>query len=423
MKAAMLSGIGVLAFSALLFHPEPVFCQTGPLQPEEKMVDVQGHKMHVQVAGMEKRKPGQPVVVFENGLGGTLEAWSLVIPQVARFAPVFAYERAGLGQSDSDGQAPTPKHIAERLHVLLQQTDVTPPYVMVGWSLGGPLIRMFAGIYPEEVAGLVYVDPTLFTVTKAEDLALYESIGSGADGQKAIEQLVDKLFQEMPPGVKAEWKMYRDLVERSFSEFQDIKPVPDIPIVTLMATKYEEAGLDKESPLPFDLHKLYDADVRQRLEKLSRMTREVSEGTFIMTGSGHRISYDEPDLLVWAIARAVFPDIGRQIRRAIDQKGLMAGVESYNRLKESYPPERFNVNLLNNVGNELIGGGKVAEAVSLLELNVKEYPVAWEAYDFLGLGYMVQGNKEKAIATYRKSLELNPHNQNAIDQLKQLEKK
>lgn len=422
MKAVTLLGIGILAFSAFL--SEPVFCQTGSAQPEARMVNVQGHKMHVQIAGMEKRKQGQPVVVFENGLGGTLDAWSIVFPLIAQFVPAFAYERAGIGQSDLDGHAPTPKHIAERLHALLQQIDVRPPYVMVGWSLGGPLIRIFAGLYPEDVAGLVYVDPMQYTYTKAEGLALYESIGSGADGQKAFEQLEDKLFQETPPGVKAELKMARDLVERSFKEFQNIKPVPDIPVVTLMATKYEWEGLDKENPLPFDLHKFFDAWTQERLEKLPRITQEVSEGTFIMTGnSGHGISYDEPDLLVWAIARAVFPDIGRQVRRAIDQKGVIAGVETYRRLKESYPPERFTEGLLNTLGNDLIGGGKVAEAVAIFELNVKEYPAASNAYYMLALGYEVQGDRGKAIANYRKSLELNPKNQNAVDQLKQLEKK
>ena len=394
------------------------------IQVVEKMVDVQGHKMRVQTAGMEKRKPGQPVVVFENGLGGTLEAWSIVFPFIEQFTPVFFYERAGIGQSESDGQAPTPKHIAERLHALLQQIDVRPPYVIVGWSLGGPLIRMFAGIYPEEVAGLVYVDPMDFTVTKAENLALYESIGSGAEGQKAFRQLEDQLVQEASPGIKAELKMARDLEEQSFNEFQNIKPVPDIPVVMLMATKYEGDSMAKEGQLPFDLHKLFDATIQQRLEKLPRITREVSEGTFVMTGnSGHGIPYQEPDLLVWAVARVVFSDIGRQIRRAIDKDGVTAGVESYLRLKKFYPAERFNEGLLNTLGYEFLGGDMIAEAVAIFELNVKEYPAAWNPYDSLAEGYMMQGNTEKAIANYRKSLKLNPQNQNAVNQLKKLEKK
>lgn len=420
MKAVMLLGIGVLAFSALVFHSGHAYCQTGPVQPEERMVDVQGHKMHVQVAGMEKRKPGQPVVVFENGLAETLFVWKTIFPQIARFTSAFAYERAGIGQSDSDGQTPTPRHIAENLHALLKQIDVRPPYILVGFSLGGALIRMFTGIYPEEVAGLVYVDPMVFTTTDAEDLAIFKSIGSGPEGRKAFWQLQMRLLQT--PGSKAEGKMCLELVEQSFKDFQDIKSVPDIPVVTLMATRYEWGRF--ESELPFDLRRYFDAWTEQRLEKLPRMTREVSEGSFVMTpNSGHYIPLDEPALLVWAIERAVFSDIGRHIRRAIVKRGVTAIAEAYRGLKESYPAERFNLLLLDTLGYEFLRGGKAVEAVAIFELNVKEYPTAWEPYDSLAEGYMTQGAKVKAIANYRKSLELNPKNQNAVDQLKQLEKK
>jgi len=397
-------------------------------QVVEKMVDVQGHEMHVQIAGLENRLPGQPVVVLENGFGNTLGAWRIVFPLISQFASVFAYERAGIGQSESDGEEPTPRHIAERLHALLQQIDIEPPYVMVGWSLGGPLIRMFAGIYPEEVAGMVYVDPSDFTATKAENLALFESIGSGVEGQKALKQLEEQFFQGyvISTGEKAEMKMALDMEEQSYEEFRHIKPVPDIPVVMLAATKYSPMSwVPKESLLPFDLDRYSDALTQLRLEKLLRITREVSEGTFVMTGnSGHAINSQEPDLLVWAVARAVFPDIGRQIRRVINENGVNAGVGSYLRLKKFYPKERFHEGLLNTVGYEfLYYYGKVDEAVAIFELNVQEYPNAWDLYDSLAEGYMMQGETEKAIANYKKSLELNPQNQNAVNKLNKLEKK
>ena len=396
-------------------------------QVVEKMVDVQGHEMHVQIAGMEKRLPGQPVVVLENGFGNTLGAWRIVFPLIAKFAPVFSYERSGIGQSELDGEEPTPKHIAERLHTLLQQIDIRPPYVMVGWSLGGPLIRMFAGIYPEEVAGMVYVDPKDSTATKAESLASFESIGGGVEGQKALKQLEEQFFQGYvsSPGEKAEMKMALDMEEQSYEEFRHIQPVPDIPVIMLAATKYSPMSwVPKESQLSFDLDRYSDALTQWRLEKLIHITREVSEGTFVMTGnSGHAINTQEPDLLVWAVARAVFPDIGRQIRRVINEKGMNAAMESYMRLKRFYPKERFHEGLLNTVGYEfLYYYGKVDEAVAIFELNVQEYPKAWDLYDGLAEGYMTQGNTEKAIASYKKSLELNPHNQNAVNRLNKLEK-
>jgi pimeloyl-ACP methyl ester carboxylesterase len=424
MKANIWLGVLILAFTSPMCCPEAVLSQTYSGRIETKTVDVQGHKMHVQIAGLEHRLPGRPVVVFESGLGGPLEVWKTVFPLIARFAPVLSYDRAGIGQSDSDGQVPTPKHVTERLHALLQQIGVIPPYVLVGHSIGGPFTRMFTGLYPEEVAGLVYVDPMDFTQTKAEDLAAFEAIGSGEEGRAAFHRLEEKLYQQLPPGVQAEGKMARDWFEQGFREFETIHPVPDIPLVVLMALKYEYEPLAQENRLPFDLHAYFDALMKQRLEKLPRLARAVPEGTLVMTSdSGHFIQNQEPELVVWAIERVVFPDIRRQLRRAIDKQGSTAGTETYFRLKKVYPPGRFDEELLNILGAELLQGGKVPEALAIFELNVREYPSAWGAYDSLASGYMTQGNREKAITCYRKSLELNPQNQDAVDMLKKLEKK
>jgi pimeloyl-ACP methyl ester carboxylesterase len=424
MKAEKSSWLLILALFILPYCPATALSQTGTGQPEAQMVEVQGHKMHVRVAGLESRQPGRPIVVFENGLGATLECWDAVYPLVARLAPVIAYDRAGVGQSDEDGETPTPQHSAERLHVLLAQIQAKPPYVLVGHSFGGPLIRMFTGLYPEEVTGLVYVDPADFTITKAENQAMYEAAGAGEEGRKAFEELSEKSFREARPAAQAESRVAIGLIATSFAEFRNIKPVPDIPIVTLMALKYEWEAIARKAQLPFDVHKLFEAWIRLRLDKLPRLTREVSEGTFVMTSdSGHFIQLHEPDLVVWAIERVLFPDIGRQIRRAIDKDGPAAGLEAYSRLKRSYPADRFQESLLNTLGSDFFRQGRFADAVAIFELNVGEYPSAWRPYYGLANGYKELGNREKAITCLRKSLELNPQNKSAADMLKKLEMK
>jgi pimeloyl-ACP methyl ester carboxylesterase len=103
---------------------------------------------------------GAPAVVFENGLGGRLEWWAKVLPVIAQETTVFAYNRAGTGTSS---EASTPRDgdaITEELRRNLRDKGIAPPYVLVGHSLGGLYMQLYARRYPQEVAGLVLVDST-----------------------------------------------------------------------------------------------------------------------------------------------------------------------------------------------------------------------------------------------------------------------
>jgi pimeloyl-ACP methyl ester carboxylesterase len=116
---------------------------------------VNGHSLRMLIAGSEA-----PTVVFENGLGPPLEMWGKVQPDVSRFARTVAYDRAGVGMSEGAPSRGDDRQIAAELHLALRMAGVPPPYVLVGASLGGLYVRVFAEMYPEEVRGLVLVDPT-----------------------------------------------------------------------------------------------------------------------------------------------------------------------------------------------------------------------------------------------------------------------
>lgn len=103
---------------------------------------------------------GAPAVVFENGLGARLQWWAKVLPEVAHETTAFAYNRAGTGASAEVSAPRDGDTIIEELRRSLRDKSITPPYVLVGHSLGGLYMQLYARRYPQEVAGLVLVDST-----------------------------------------------------------------------------------------------------------------------------------------------------------------------------------------------------------------------------------------------------------------------
>src|SRR3989442_5860857 len=122
--------------------------------PPGRLVDVGGHRLHIWCTGS-----GEPTVILENGLGGSgLVGWSFVQPEVAKFSRVCSYDRAGTGYSDPGPWPRTARRIAHELAQLLDRTGISGPLVLVGASIGGLLVRVFASEHGERVVGLVLVD-------------------------------------------------------------------------------------------------------------------------------------------------------------------------------------------------------------------------------------------------------------------------
>src|SRR6185503_1503231 len=101
-----------------------------------------------------------PTVILEAALPGTVDNWSWVQPEVAKATRVCAYDRAGMGWSDSGSEPRDARQIATDLHTLLDNGGIEGPYVFVGHSLGGLFGRQYVAQYPDDVVGLVLVDAT-----------------------------------------------------------------------------------------------------------------------------------------------------------------------------------------------------------------------------------------------------------------------
>lgn len=105
-------------------------------------------------------KNGPDVVVFENGLGGTLHGWAKVYPEISRISSAFAYNRPSYGRSDKAATPRDGQHVVDELRSLLKAKGLNPPYILVGHSLGGLYMQLYARRYPDEVRALVLVDST-----------------------------------------------------------------------------------------------------------------------------------------------------------------------------------------------------------------------------------------------------------------------
>jgi pimeloyl-ACP methyl ester carboxylesterase len=116
-------------------------------------VDIGGRTMNIYCSG-----DGSPAVIFESGGNNPGYDWVLVQPKVASVTRACWYDRAGVGWSDPPPAPRSSATIANDLHELLRRAGVQPPYVLVGQSIGGEYVRVFAAKYPAEVAGLVLVD-------------------------------------------------------------------------------------------------------------------------------------------------------------------------------------------------------------------------------------------------------------------------
>jgi pimeloyl-ACP methyl ester carboxylesterase len=291
----------VLATVTLAVSPGAYAQQTAAL-PGVAMIDLDGRAVRVQSIGLQDRRPGQPVVVFEAGATNSLEVWGGILPQVASMAPVVAYDRAGLGRSEWDDASPTPKHVADRLRRVLRQIGADPPYVLVGYSWGGMLARYYAGYYPSDVVGFVFVDPgPLVTESLADNLMPFEAIGAGRAGFDSYWSSFGALLARASPAIRAENQVLRGLLERDLAD-RDLREIRAVPMVVIVAAKYLVVPLT----VPFDLQRHFQADLRFRLRVFNEWVLASPHGTLVMANNTtHAVPREDPGLIVSAVQRVL----------------------------------------------------------------------------------------------------------------------
>ncbi|MCG8309723.1 MAG: alpha/beta hydrolase [Cytophagales bacterium] len=219
---------------------------------------------------------GSPAIVLETGMGPDIKTWSQIIDSLSSYTRVFAYNRPGYGHSNLGNPPQNIKEIAMQLRENLRATGQKPPYILVGHSAGGLYVNMYARLFPEEVAGVVFLDashPDQFEYFRTHQPLLYSVlITSTTKGNRKYEGAIVKNTQ---------------------SDFKNAPPFPEAPVVVLSAGK-------KSSPLERDEMRKKWLEFQKDLAGLSSNSKHV-----VVDGSGHYIHKDRPHLVIDEIIRLI----------------------------------------------------------------------------------------------------------------------
>lgn len=250
-------------------------------------IDVGGHQLFFESFGS-----GEPTVVFESGGECGADSLANLARQVQSFTRALIYDRAGLGQSDP---APHPRTIQDAvndLHILLHTIPLSGPYLLVGHSLGGLIVRLYAAQYPREVVGLVLLD-----VPHPEQSLrdLQHLPASSSEEPAALTALRNALT--------AEWNDPFSNVEgfdraASAAQIGTTGHLGELPLVVITAGKDEW-----EEGFPAEIARELSEDWMHMQRVLLALSNESKH--IIATESTHAIQDCQPDLVIDVIRNLV----------------------------------------------------------------------------------------------------------------------
>ena len=289
--------------------------------PQGELLDIGGFRLHLNYIGQ-----GTPTVVMDAGGCAPSITWGLVPSEIAKFTRVCTYDRAGLGWSDPNPRiSRTSQQSVDELHLLLTKAGINPPYILVGHSLGGVNMRLYASQYPEDVVGLVLVDSShenqmtseMWRRIKTESwlyqvLRVVSQVGVlrliGEMNLLPILGDIKREIQKYPLAVPTLFDTYKSFcyrpdywatasselanIKKSFEGLQSVTSLGNLPLIVLSQgskdSKMSDERFQKWASLQLDLTKL--SSNRQRI---------------IAENSGHFVQLDQPELVISAVQRLI----------------------------------------------------------------------------------------------------------------------
>ena len=294
--------------------------------PPGQRVDVGGYSLHIYCMG----DGIGPTVVVDAGNGDFSTGWQGIQPEVSKFARICTYDRAGYGWSDSSPHPRTATQMANELHQLLVHAKIDPPYILVGHSLGGLTVRVFASQYPDEVAGMILVDSghedqlerlpseylrlndqqeSYFSVLGfMSRFGILRLIGNSSNGANMAPPQVAKMPKDVQP-LYLMMLSHPSFFDTTLAELRALPEITaqvratgslgDLPLIVLTADSPDDAalqsiGLGDDFPAA-ELQRSFN-ELQTELAALSTNSTQI-----IVKDSTHAINLDQPDVVIKAI--------------------------------------------------------------------------------------------------------------------------
>jgi len=272
-----------------------VSCSGSGDQPADRVINLGSHSLHAVVVSN-----GSPTVVFDGGIGACCEEYCNLQDRIAATTTVVTYDRAGYCSSEVGPLPRDSRSEVEELRILLDELKVPRPYILVGHSLGGLNVQVYAGLHPEEVAGMVLLDPPPLPFILGEQYTELASMAAQmtdnwqgiADSGLRSEDGEEKANAEFFLMLASE---HREMFNTSAKQASSIASFGNIPLVVVAS------GVP--NPMFKDVAEEYQNFWATESEAL---TAKSSRGQYVFAGtSTHRLHDDAEDLVAERILSMV----------------------------------------------------------------------------------------------------------------------
>ncbi len=294
--------------------------------PPGRLVDVGGYQLHIHCMGT-----GSPTIILDAGHTAASLDWIKVQPALSTTTRICSVDRAGNGWSDPGPAPRTSSRIAGELHTLLHNADIPGPYILVGHSMGGLHMRLYATLYPDEVAGLVLIDSTQEKLDQTLPPEIHTAQQTNKEFYIQMFQVLEQLsrvglirllvttqdqswltfLDDFPPEIHqtylsttllrtsfytAAWQEL-DSMEEDYAEINAAGPLPDVPMIVIAR------GLPDSN---FESQEWIDTgeQIWRRLQ--TELAESMPQGKLIIAEeSGHVIPFEQPQVIIEALREVV----------------------------------------------------------------------------------------------------------------------
>jgi len=375
------------------------------IQIQSGFLEVENGKIYYERAGQ-----GETIVLIHDGLVHH-EIWEEQFPVFSKNYDVVRYDRRGYGRSP---QPEKPYSNIEDLHQLFHKLDIDKAIVM-GMSAGGGLAIDFTLAHPKRVASLVLVGAVVSGFTYTDHFFsrgghLQPSTWNDPDAFRRYWYTDDPY--EIAPQNTAVKERVRQIIEANPHDADLSKNRLNLPperpaLGRLHEIKVPALIVVGEHDIP-DVH-AHSGAIEAGIPNARRI---------IISGAGHLVPLERPEAFNEQVLQFLKEEPFFTI---LESKGISEAVNMFLSSREKDPETiLFRENRMNGLGYQYLQSGNIDDAIEIFKLNVLAYPNSWNVYDSLAEAYMNKGENALAIENYQKSLDLNPQNTGAIENIKKL---